>query len=171
MVFPRTLCDDISSSDYGATDKASFSFSFSFLCLATAITGLAFIFLVIAVAFPWPWPGLLVFFRVYLDRRKLQADDSDTLKVIKNLLGSETPAFGALRIDRESVDVDENEEWISVPGVEQRIGKSSSVTKGPLPPPRLATAPPNRRPSQPRDEAPKMQGKSYFRTAEKALHC
>ncbi|GBN82798.1 hypothetical protein AVEN_75769-1 [Araneus ventricosus] len=103
-------------------------------------------------------PGLLVFFRVYLDLRKLQADDSDTLKVIKNLLGSETPAFGALRIDRESVDVDENEEWISVPGVEQRIGKSSSETKGPLPPPRLATAPPNRRPSQPRDEAPKMQG-------------
>ncbi|GBN29021.1 hypothetical protein AVEN_63548-1 [Araneus ventricosus] len=54
MVFPRTLCDDISSSDFGATDKASFSFSFSFLCLATAITGLAFIFLVVAVAFPWP---------------------------------------------------------------------------------------------------------------------
>ncbi|GBL94921.1 hypothetical protein AVEN_187441-1 [Araneus ventricosus] len=54
MVFPRILCDDISSSDYGATDKASFSFSFSFLCLATAITGLAFIFLVVAVAFPWP---------------------------------------------------------------------------------------------------------------------
>ncbi|GBM57198.1 hypothetical protein AVEN_197669-1 [Araneus ventricosus] len=55
MVFPRTLCDDISSSDYGATDKASFSFSSSFLCLATAITGLAFIFLVVAVAFHWPW--------------------------------------------------------------------------------------------------------------------
>ncbi|GBN21450.1 hypothetical protein AVEN_149333-1 [Araneus ventricosus] len=34
MVFPKTLCDDISSSDYGATDKASFSLSFSFLCLA-----------------------------------------------------------------------------------------------------------------------------------------
>ncbi|GBM00185.1 hypothetical protein AVEN_271434-1, partial [Araneus ventricosus] len=53
MVFPKTLCDDISSSDYGATDKASFSLSFSFLCLATAITGLAFIFLVVAVAFSW----------------------------------------------------------------------------------------------------------------------
>ncbi|XP_055952940.1 uncharacterized protein LOC129988691 [Argiope bruennichi] len=103
-------------------------------------------------------PGLLVFFRVYLDRRKLQADDSDTLKLIKSLLGEETPAFGALRIDRESVDVDENEEWISVPGVEQRIGKSSAVTKGPLLPPRLATAPPNKRPLQPKDESPKMQG-------------
>ncbi|GBM37005.1 hypothetical protein AVEN_31854-1 [Araneus ventricosus] len=55
MVFPRTLCDDISSSDFRATDKASFSFSFSFLCLATAITGLAFFFLVVAVAFPLPW--------------------------------------------------------------------------------------------------------------------
>ncbi|GBN92759.1 hypothetical protein AVEN_253570-1, partial [Araneus ventricosus] len=54
MVFPRTLCDDISSSDFRATDKASFSFSFSFLCLATAITGLAFFFLVVAVASPWP---------------------------------------------------------------------------------------------------------------------
>ncbi|GBN61376.1 hypothetical protein AVEN_109117-1 [Araneus ventricosus] len=55
MVFPRTLCDDISSSDYGATDKASFSLSFPFLCLATAITGLAFIFLVVAAASQWPW--------------------------------------------------------------------------------------------------------------------
>ncbi|GBN01560.1 hypothetical protein AVEN_51657-1, partial [Araneus ventricosus] len=54
MVFPKTLCDDISSSDYEATDKASLSLSFSFLCLATAITGLAFILLVVAVAFSWP---------------------------------------------------------------------------------------------------------------------
>ncbi|GBN32100.1 hypothetical protein AVEN_205103-1 [Araneus ventricosus] len=52
MVFPRTLCDDISSSDFGSTDKASFSFSFSFLCLAMSITGLELIFLVVAVAFP-----------------------------------------------------------------------------------------------------------------------
>ncbi|GBM39359.1 hypothetical protein AVEN_119028-1 [Araneus ventricosus] len=58
MVFPKTLCDDISSSDYGATDKASFSLSFSFLCLATAITGLAFILLVVAVEFSWPWKNL-----------------------------------------------------------------------------------------------------------------
>ncbi|GBO22040.1 hypothetical protein AVEN_53147-1, partial [Araneus ventricosus] len=55
MVYPKTLCDDISSSDYGATDKASFSLSFFFLCLATAITGLAFILLVVEVAFSWPW--------------------------------------------------------------------------------------------------------------------
>ncbi|GBN36567.1 hypothetical protein AVEN_231779-1 [Araneus ventricosus] len=27
MVFPKTLCDDISSSDHGATDKAFFSFA------------------------------------------------------------------------------------------------------------------------------------------------
>ncbi|GBO44006.1 hypothetical protein AVEN_212818-1 [Araneus ventricosus] len=54
MVFAKTLCDDISSSDYGATDKASFSLSFSFLSLATAIAGLAFILLVVAVAFSWP---------------------------------------------------------------------------------------------------------------------
>ncbi|GBO03546.1 hypothetical protein AVEN_99338-1, partial [Araneus ventricosus] len=54
MVFPRTLCDDISSSDYGATDKASFSLSFFYLCLATAITGLEFILLGVAAAFSWP---------------------------------------------------------------------------------------------------------------------
>ncbi|GBM13158.1 hypothetical protein AVEN_64363-1, partial [Araneus ventricosus] len=53
MVFPKTLCDDISSSDYGATDQASLSLSFFFLCLATAKTGLAFILLVVAVAFSW----------------------------------------------------------------------------------------------------------------------
>ncbi|GBN03035.1 Very long-chain specific acyl-CoA dehydrogenase, mitochondrial [Araneus ventricosus] len=51
MVFQKTLCDNISSSDYGATDKASFSLSFFFLCLATAKTGLSFILLVVAVAF------------------------------------------------------------------------------------------------------------------------
>ncbi|GIX76917.1 serine protease nudel [Caerostris extrusa] len=93
-------------------------------------------------------PGLLVFFRIYLDRRKLQKDDSDTLKMVKSLVGSGSPAFGALTIDGESVDVDENEEWISLPGMEQRIAKQP--TKGP--PPRLATSTPNRRPPQTRDD-------------------
>ncbi|KAF8770083.1 Enteropeptidase like protein [Argiope bruennichi] len=75
------------------------------------------------------------------------------------LSSSLEPAFIAARIYAfRPLDVYENEEWISVPGVEQRIGKSSTVTKGPLLPPRLATAPPNKRPLQPKDESPKMQG-------------
>ncbi|GFR31886.1 SEA domain-containing protein, partial [Trichonephila clavata] len=85
-------------------------------------------------------PNLLVFFRLYLDRRKLQQDDSDVMKKIRTLIGSESPSFGALTIDKESVDVDENEEWISVPGGDQRTSAST-----PRLPPRLATAPPIKR--------------------------
>ncbi|GBN50512.1 hypothetical protein AVEN_15785-1 [Araneus ventricosus] len=40
MVFLKTLCDDISSSDSGANCKAFSQFLLFFLCLATAITGL-----------------------------------------------------------------------------------------------------------------------------------
>ncbi|GFU23911.1 prostasin, partial [Nephila pilipes] len=97
-------------------------------------------------------PGLLVFFRLYLDRRKLQQDDSDTMKKVRALIGSESPSFGALTIDRESVDVDENEEWISVPAADQKISTST-----PRHPTRLATAPPNKRP---RNDGPKSGGQS-----------
>lgn len=51
-------------------------------------------------------PGMLVFFRVYLDRRKLQQDDSVTLRLVRELVRSDSPAFGALTIDQGSVDVD-----------------------------------------------------------------
>ncbi|KAG8199828.1 hypothetical protein JTE90_000916 [Oedothorax gibbosus] len=105
-------------------------------------------------------PGMLVFFRVYLDRRKLQQDDSETLKQIRELVRSDTPAFGSLTIDQESVDVDENEEWITFPGLDQNtitkntassIPKPQSPPSSRPPPPRLATVGHNRPVSRPPD--------------------
>ncbi|XP_071033281.1 uncharacterized protein [Parasteatoda tepidariorum] len=73
-------------------------------------------------------PGLLVFFRVYLDRRKLQQDDSSVIELVKDLVRTDSPAFGALSIDKESVDVDENEEWLAMPGLDNRVAKVLNTT-------------------------------------------
>ncbi|GFU81962.1 atrial natriuretic peptide-converting enzyme [Trichonephila clavipes] len=108
-------------------------------------------------------PNLLVFFRLYLDRRKLQQDDSDVLKKVKTLIGSESPSFGALTIDRESVDVDENEEWISIPGA----GQSTT----PRLPPRLATAPPIKRKEGPKSgNQGEVAGVGSIKPEEDNLH-
>ncbi|GFY40661.1 SEA domain-containing protein [Trichonephila inaurata madagascariensis] len=108
-------------------------------------------------------PNLLVFFRLYLDRRKLQQDDSDIMKKVKTLIGSESPSFGALTIDRESVDVDENEEWISIPGA----GQSTT----PRLPPRLATAPPIKRKEGPKSgNQGEVAGVGSIKPEEDNLH-